>query len=142
MSDAAAWLLLVGRMLFAVFFLNSSIGHVRHGTQMVGYAKQTRFPLWFLASWPAGLWLAAGSLSIALGVWADAGALMIAVFVVLAALGFHRFWQMEGEQRQTQKSSFLRNVTLLGAALSLFAFFAAASQDLPLTITGSLFHIR
>jgi hypothetical protein len=38
---------------------------------MEGYAKQMNFPLAAIAGWPTGLWLIAGSLSIALGVWPD-----------------------------------------------------------------------
>jgi putative oxidoreductase len=142
MTDAASWVFLAGRILFAAFFVNSSIAHVRFGGGMVGYAKQARFPLPRLAGWPAGLWLAAGSLSVILGAWADVGALMLALFVVLAAAGFHRFWKFEGEQRQTQRSNFLRNVAFLGAALALFAFFATAGHDLPLTLTDPLIDLR
>jgi len=64
---------------------------------------------------------------------------MIAASVIPAALWFHRFWAIDDEsQKQTATLLFWRNVTFLGAALALFAFFAAFGQDLPLTITDPL----
>lgn len=143
MSDAGAWILLVGRLLFGSFFVNSAIFHLRSAEMATGYAKSMRFPVPLLAAWPSGLWLVAGSVSIALGVWADLGALMIGLFVVLAAAWFHRYWEIEDqEQRGTQKGNFLRNATFLGVSLALFAFFSTFGHDLPLTITDPLFDLR
>lgn len=143
MSDAAAWILLVGRLLFGAFFVNSAIFHIRSAAMATGYAKSMRFPLPLLAAWPSGVWLVAGSVSIALGIWADLGALMIGLFVVLAAAWFHRYWEIEDqEQRRTQKGNLLRNATFLGTALALFAFFATFGHDLALTITDPLFDLR
>lgn len=143
MSDAAAWILLVGRLFFVVFYLNSTIFHLTKGQMAVGYATHMSMPLPLLAAWPSGLWLLAGSLSVVLGIWADVGALMLGLFVILAAAGFHRFWEIDDqEQRQAQKSNFLRNATYLGACLIIFAFFASFGNDLPLTITDPLIDLR
>jgi putative oxidoreductase len=144
MSDSAAWILLVGRVLFSVNFVAvAGLSHITKGQMMAGFARQTNFPAPALASWPSGLWLMAGGLSIALGIWADVGALMIAVFVVIAGEWFHRFWEIEdAQQKQMQSLLFWRNVTFLGAAIILFAFFASFGHDLPLTITDPLFDLR
>jgi hypothetical protein len=40
-----------------------------------------------------------------------------------------------------QNLNFMRNVTLLGAGLTLFAFFAAAGSSLDLTLTGLLVNL-
>jgi putative oxidoreductase len=143
MSDLAAWILLVGRALFMGLFLNSAIFHLAKGEMATGFATHVRFPVPFLAAWPSGLWLTAGSLSIFLGLWADVGALMLAIFVTLAAAWFHRFWEIEDpEQRQTQRQNFWRNVTLAGACLVIFAFFTTFGHDLPVTLTDPLFDLR
>ena len=56
---------------------------------------------------------------------------LIAVFVVLAALYFHRLWVLEdADQRQTQAQSFYRNVALLGASLAVMGFFVVAGEGL------------
>ncbi len=142
MSASAGAILLAGRVLFAVFFANSAYGHFKNHKMMTGYAKQTGVPVPLVAGWPAGAWLAAAAVSVAVGIWADLGALMIAAFVVPAAWFLHAFWKIEDPtQRQTQRQSFLRNVTFLGAALALFAVFAAIDHGLRFAVTGSLFHL-
>ena len=66
---------------------------------MEGYAKQMNFPLAAVAGWPTGLWLVAGSLSIALGVWPDVGSLMIIAFLLPALIYFHRYWEVTSRRR-------------------------------------------
>lgn len=140
MTDAAGVLLLLGRILFAAFFVVSMLGHLTRGEMMVGYARSKRFPLAAFAGWPAGAWLALGALSIVLGVWPDIGALLLALFVALAAFGIHNFWTLtDPGQRQTERFSFFRNLTYLGAALALLAFFVSVGDKLKFTITGPLF---
>jgi uncharacterized membrane protein YphA (DoxX/SURF4 family) len=84
--------------------------------------------------------MALGGLSVALGVWPDVGALMIGVFVVLAAAGFHRFWQLDDpQQKMTQNQLFFRNVIALGGVLMMFGFFASVGEGLRYAITAPLF---
>jgi uncharacterized membrane protein YphA (DoxX/SURF4 family) len=143
MNDTAAWILLLGRILFVLFWLNSAIWHVRQGQMATGYAASSRFPLPRLAAWPSGVWLVAGSLSIVLGAWADLGALMLALFAILAAAWFHRFWEIDDpQQRQAQRGNFWRNATFVGGCLIIFAFFTTFGHDLPLTMTDPLFDLR
>jgi uncharacterized membrane protein YphA (DoxX/SURF4 family) len=132
----------VGRILFVTSFVNSGVGHLRHQERMEDYAKGAGMPFPLLAGWPAGLWLLAGSASIVLGAWGDIGALGLGLFVILAAGYFHRFWEVaDPEQRHAQRMNFTRNATYLGAALALFAVFASAGPNLPLTLTGPLFEL-
>lgn len=133
---------LVGRLAIAYFFVVvAGWGHLKRGATMVSYAKSIRYPLAPLAGAPAGRWLVAAGVSVGAGIWADLGSLMLALFVVLAGLGFHRFWTVEDPaQRQTQTQLFYRNVTLAGSALALFAVFSAFGKGMPFTITDPLFH--
>ena len=140
MTETEGIVVLIGRVLFAVFFIRSGIAHVRKHEGMTGYARAAGFPFPGIGGWPAGVWLLSGAASIALGIWADVGSLMIALFLVLAALYFHRFWTIQDEgQRQTQASNFYRNVALLGASLALWGFFVAAGEPVRFTLTGPLF---
>ena len=142
MTEAAGILVLIGRVLFSIFFVRSGIGHVRKQQAMGDYARSAAFPSPHLAGWPAGVWLLAASASIALGIWPDVGSLMVGVFVVLAGLYFHRFWTVQdAAQRQTQGGNFFRNVALLGASLLMFGYFASTGGDLRFTITGPLFDL-
>jgi putative oxidoreductase len=141
-STEAGLILLAGRLLFGLFFaaVAGFGGHIRNGKMLEGYAQSVGFPLASIAGWPTGLWLVAGGLSVALGIWPDVGALMIAVFVVVAAIYFHRFWEIEDEmQKLTQQQLFFRNVTALGTTLILFGTFAAFGPELRFAITQPLF---
>ena len=141
MSDAAGAFVLAGRILFTAFFgAVAGIGHIRRSGMYEGFAKTSRFPVPSVAGWPAGVWLIAGSLSIALGVWPDLGSLMIAAFVVPAALYFHAYWKVEDQtQRQTQRQLFWRNAVVLAASLMMFGMFVALGLGLRYTITAPLF---
>jgi putative oxidoreductase len=141
MSAAAGAVLLAGRILFAAYFAwVAGVSHVRNSGMYEGGAKAAHFPLPAVAGWPAGLWLSAGGLSLALGIWPDVGALMIGAFVILAAAGFHRYWQVEDpNQRRIQQQLFWRNAIALGAALMVFGAFAALGPALRFSITAPLF---
>jgi putative copper export protein len=68
------------------------------------------------------------------------GALMIGVFVILAAAGFHRYWQVEDpSQKRVQQQLFWRNAIALGAALLVLGAFAALGPALRFSITAPLF---
>jgi len=84
MSAGAGALVLVGQVLFAVFFARSAWGHYRRQPMMIGAARSAKLPLPYLAGWPSALWLGAGSLLLAVGIWPDLGALMLGAFVIPA----------------------------------------------------------
>ncbi|MER6997945.1 DoxX family protein [Streptomyces sp. NPDC000410] len=135
-------LVLVGRILFALVFLVSAVGHLTQREAMGGYAASKGVPAPVLATVFSGLLLLVGGLSVALGVWADVGALLLAVFCFPTAIVMHDFWKVgEPQTRQTEQVMFLKDLALGGAALALFAFFAYVGDDLGLTITGPLFTI-
>lgn len=138
MSDTAGIIFLVGRVLFASFFLFTGLYHLAQPKPSVEHARAVGLPLPFLAGWPTGAWLLAGGLSVSLGLWPDVGALMLGVFVLPATFWFHAFWNASEDQKQMQLMAFVRNVTYAGAALSLFAVFAAADASIRYSITGSL----
>lgn len=140
MSDAAGIVVLIGRILFASFFVVAGVGHFKKDQMMRGYAEQAGFPFPAVAGWVAGVWLLLGALSVGFGIWADLGSLMIGAFVIPAALFFHRFWTFEDEmQKMTQTGFFYRNVIALGAALVFFGTFVTLGSELRFAITGPLF---
>lgn len=143
MSDIAGAFVLVGRIVFAVFFgfVAGYGGHIKMSKMLEGYARSVKFPLATIAGWPTGLWLIAGALSIALGVWPDVGALMIAAFLLPALAYFHRYWEVADDdpQKQTQQQLFWRNVFGIGACLVFFGTFVALGPELRYAVTGPLF---
>jgi putative oxidoreductase len=141
MSDAAGVVVLIGRILFAFFFVAvAGVGHFKRDQAMRGYAQQAGFPIPAIAGWAAGLWLILGALSVALGIWPDLGSLMIGAFVIPAALFFHRFWTLEDEmQRMSQSHLFYRNLVILGASIVFFGTFVTLGSELRFAITAPLF---
>lgn len=139
MEDSAGLIVLVGRILFALFFLRAGIAHIRNSKMMEGYASSMKFPVPAISGWPTGVWLIAGSLSLGLGIWPDLGALMIAAFLIPAAIYFHRYWEVEASQRMLPETQLWRNVIGVGACLVMFATFASLGEALRYSITESLF---
>ncbi|MGW7367641.1 DoxX family membrane protein [Streptomyces sp. NPDC054841] len=135
-------LVLIGRILFAVVFLASAVGHLTKSKEMGAYAASKGLPAPVPATVLSGVLLLLGGLSVALGIWADLGALLLAVFVFPTAVLMHPFWkESDPGTRQLEQVMFLKDVALGGAALALLAFFSYVGNDLGLTITGPLFHI-
>jgi len=143
-SVAAGLVFLAGRVLFGLYFavVAGIGGHIRNSKTLEGYARSVGFPVAAIAGWPTGLWLVVGGLSVALGIWPDVGALMIAAFVVLGALYFHRFWEIEDQmQKMTQQQLFFRNVIALATTLILVGIFTAFGSELRFAITQPLFNL-
>jgi uncharacterized membrane protein YphA (DoxX/SURF4 family) len=134
-------ILLIGRILFVALFVSAARGHIKnHPRYAQGPGKKLPFPI--LAGWPTGVFLLVAAVSIVAGIWADLGALMIALFLVPAAVLFHPFWkETDPAGRRTHEMSFYRDVSLLGAALALFALFAA-SGHVPFALTGPALNLR
>jgi putative oxidoreductase len=141
MSTLGGIILLVGRILFVALFVSAARGHIQnHPRYVEGSGKKLPFPV--LAGWPAGVWLLLAAVSIVVGIWADLGSLMIAAFLIPAAVLFHPFWsQTDPAARRTHEAGFYRDVSLLGAALALFALFAA-SGHVPFALTGPALSLR
>jgi uncharacterized membrane protein YphA (DoxX/SURF4 family) len=142
MSASAGIILLLGRILFSLFFWRAGWGHLKQQEPRIGYARAMQFPIPYLAGWPSGIWLVAGAASVSIGIWPDLGALMIGIFVIPAGLWFHRYWTVEDpNQKMVQTQLFFRNVITVGTSLALFASFATFGDALRFTVTGPLFSL-
>lgn len=128
--------LLLGRILFVAFFVNSSIGAFAYRQMIVGYARSKGVPAPEILAPGWHLWLLAGSVMVLLGLWPDVAALLFVIFLVPVTWYIHPFWKVEPQQRQAELMNFLRNLTFGGAALILFYFFAQG--PMPYSLTGPL----
>lgn len=142
MSDTAAIVFLIGRILFAAYFAMAAMGHFTRGQMMVGYAQARGFALAGMSSWPAGIWLVLGVVSIVFGVWPDVGALLLAAFPIVTAMGVHTFWKdADPQQRMTEMQNHVRNWTFVGAAIALFAVFASLGDRVPYILVPPLIRL-
>jgi putative oxidoreductase len=119
-------LLLIGRILFILVTLSSgAMGHLGNSGMMAGYAQSKGVPAARLVVLVTGAQLVAGSLMVALGIWPDLGALLLTIFLIPTGLIMHRFWGIEDQgQRMTEQTQFNKDLSLGGAALVMFAFWA------------------
>jgi uncharacterized membrane protein YphA (DoxX/SURF4 family) len=113
--------LIIGRILFALIFINSGIAHFTKTAAMTGYAQYKKVPAAKASVWLSGAVILIGGVLIVLGVYADLGALLIALFSIVSAFMMHNFWTIDdATAKQGEMASFFKNLALGGAALMLF----------------------
>jgi uncharacterized membrane protein YphA (DoxX/SURF4 family) len=133
--------LLVGRILFAFMFVMSGFNHLAKAEAMAGYAAYKKVPAPKLANLLSGVLMLLGGLSIILGVYADLGALVLAILLVVMAVKMHDFWNAQGEAKQPEMIGFLKNVSMAGGALFLFAVAAMQDSNIGPALGSSLWSI-
>lgn len=115
---ALGYLAPVGRALFAAIFLTSSIGHFSQG--MIQHAASQGVPFAHIAVPLSGVVALLGGLSVLLGFRTRYGAALIALFLVPVTLTMHAFWNVsDPAMHQMQQISFMKNLSILGGALTL-----------------------
>jgi uncharacterized membrane protein YphA (DoxX/SURF4 family) len=135
-------IVLIGRVLFALVFLGSGVAHLTQTGHMVGYASSKGLPNPSLLVRASGVWMIVGALMVVLGVWMDLGFLLLAAFLVLAGVIFHDFWKVDDpQQASVEQAQFMKNVSITGACVALFALVAYVGPELGLTITQPLFDL-
>lgn len=133
-------LVLVGRVLFSLIFLGSGYGHLAQRQMMAGYAASKGLRGANLMVPLTGVQIIVGALMVALGIWPDVGALLLVAFLVPTAFVMHRFWaETDPAARAMEQTQFLKDLSLAGAALVMFAVFAYLGDDLGLVLVGPLF---
>lgn len=128
-------IVLIARVLFAAIFIGSGLGHLGNADAMSGMLAQRGVSGGAGLVRLTGVVQLAGAAGIIVGVLPALAALGLAVFVTITAVVMHPFWRFEGQEQMQQQVDFLKNVSLAGGALLLFAIFAGV-DGLGLMITG------
>jgi putative oxidoreductase len=114
-------LILIGRILFSAIFLMSFFGHFKPGT--IAYAQQVGLPAASILVPASGTLAGLGALSVMLGFHARIGAALIALFLIPVTIKMHDFWNAKDPMMaQMHQAMFMKNVSMLGAALLIIAF--------------------
>ncbi len=122
------YIVLLGRILYSAMFLKSAPGHFTG--QMLGYASAHGVPAASILVPFAGVLLLLGGLSILLGFKAKWGAWLIVLFLIPVTFTMHAFWkETDPMQMQMQMAHFMKNLSMLGAAL-LIAYFGSGPLSL------------
>ena len=130
--------LLAARVLFAFMFLGSGLNHLKQADAMTGYAQFKKVPMPKLSVQLSGVVMLLGGLSVILGVWTDIGALVLSVLLVLMAVKMHDFWKADEASKQQEMIQFLKDISMAGGALFIFAVSAADGAQFPLQLVGGL----
>jgi putative oxidoreductase len=121
LTPASGPLVLLGRLFFVLIFVMAGPNHFR--SQTIAYAASQGVPLASIAVPASGIIAILGGLSILLGYRAKLGAWLIALFLVGVTPMLHNFWTVaDPMMRQMQMIMFMKNVSMLGAALLITQF--------------------
>ncbi len=131
--------LLIARILFAFMFVMSGINHLTKTDAMTGYAQFKKVPAAKLSVQLSGVVMILGGLSIILGVYLDLGALVLAIILVAMAVKMHDFWAADAASKPTEMIGFLKNISMAGGALFMFAIAATENSSYGPALTESLF---
>ena len=111
----------VGRVLFALIFVASIVGHF--SSAEIAQASAHGVPFAHLLVPLAGVIALLGGVSVMLGYRAKLGALLLVIFLVPVTLFMHRFWGIPDPQMaMMQRISFMKNLALTGSALMIMYF--------------------
>jgi putative oxidoreductase len=117
-SAAAAPVAFLGRLLFVLIFLMSAPRLFLRET--AAFAASQGVPLASIAVPLSGAIAFVGGLSILLGYRARIGAWLIVLFLAAVTPMLHNFWSVaDPMMRQMQFINFMKNLSMLGAALFL-----------------------
>jgi putative oxidoreductase len=130
------WLLLLGRILFAVNFIVAGLSfHLGQRAMATELARARGTPLPELAVPLTGVVIILGGVMVILGFWVDLAALALAVNVLGFAYWIHAWWNLEDPmEKVNQQTHFFKNLQLAGAALILFFLFYEFGEAIDLTL--------
>jgi putative oxidoreductase len=113
---------LIGRILLGAIFLMSGIAKVTDTAGTIGHMNANGIPGADVLVWVAALAEIFGGISIVFGFLTRIGALGLTVFMVVATLVFHDFWNFTGAEQKTQMINFMKNLSVMGGLLLLVAY--------------------
>jgi putative oxidoreductase len=114
--------LLVGRVLIAAIFLNAGVRKLLGFAGTVGYFTKLGFPAPELFAVLAIVIEVGGSILLIIGWKTRWVAWLLALFVLIAALAAHRFWQVDAAQYANQMNHFMKNLAIIGGLLFVASF--------------------
>lgn len=121
-TEPNAFIVLVGRILLGLIFVIAGFGKIGGFDGTVGYIGSKGLPMPQVIAALTILIEVGGGLALMLGLFTRWAALALAIFTVLAAVIFHNFWAVPEAQMMMQRIHFLKNLSIAGGMLVLFAF--------------------
>lgn len=124
--NAQALPLVVARVLLALIFVTAGFSKLTGLQGTAGYIGSVGLPAPMLLAVASGVVELVAGVLIIVGWRARWAALALAAFTVVATVLFHNFWAMPAEQQMMQQLMFMKNLSIVGGLLVLFAFGAGS----------------
>ena len=113
---------LVGRILIAYLFIPAGIGKLMGFAGTVGYVASSGLPLPQVGAAIAILVELGVGIAFLLGYKTRISAVILAVFTVVAAIFFHKYWSAPDAMKMMQQINFNKNIGIAGGLLAFAAF--------------------
>lgn len=128
--NTPAPVVVIARVLLALLFIQAGFGKLTGLEGTAGYIASVGLPLPKVLALGAGLLELLGGIALAVGFQARIAALALAVFTLVASVIFHGFWSVPADQAFMQQLLFMKNLSITGGLLFVFALGAGpASVD-------------
>ena len=122
MNNVQSQMLLVGRILLALVFLVAGIRKLMAVAGTVAYFTKLGMPMPEVMVWVSIVIEIGTALLLIVGWQTRRAAWLVILFVAIATLMAHRFWQFDAAQYANQMNHFLKNVAIIGGLLYIAAF--------------------
>ena len=113
---------LIARIVMSMMFITSGFGKLMGFGPTVEHIAAKGVPLPEIAAVIAILIELGGGLAVLFGWKTRWAAIAYVLFLIVITPIFHNFWTMEGAARMANNINFMKNVTILGGFLLLYAF--------------------
>jgi putative oxidoreductase len=117
---------LVGRIVMSWIFLSSGFGKLADVAGFAAVLSKRGVPAPSFMGWLGAIVEFGGGLLILLGIKLRYAAILMILFVIVATLISHRYWEYPVDQIVAQRTNFWKNVTIIGGLL--FMFLAGAGR--------------
>jgi putative oxidoreductase len=117
---------LVGRLIMSWIFLSSGFGKLADVAAFSTVLAKRGVPAPSFMGWLGAIVEFGGGVLILLGIKIRYAAILMILFVIVATLISHRYWEFTGEALGAQRTNFWKNVTIVGGFL--FMFLAGAGR--------------
>ncbi|HVJ74309.1 MAG TPA: DoxX family protein [Casimicrobiaceae bacterium] len=116
------WAALIGRILLAAIFIQTGFQKITDFAGTVAFTASAGLPLPEVAVALAIAIELGGGLLLLVGYRARLAALAIAVFCLVAAFVFHRYWSLPADKQLLDYVFFWKDLAIAGGMLVVFAF--------------------
>jgi putative oxidoreductase len=127
MNTFSSWPVLIARVLLALMFVLAGFGKLFGGLDgTAGYIASVGLPMPMVLAVGAGVLELGAGLLLIIGWQARWAALALALFTLVASFIFHAYWSLPADQQMMQQLMFMKNLSVVGGLLCVFAFGAGA----------------